>query len=140
MKPLSEYIKSGLGPFSPNPDEWTLEQRLGLEWAKQAFELESSLAEARREIGECSVCGTSPALLVDKKHKGTYWKCAGCMMETIEDKMKLEAENERLREVLVKWRQWCDKENRRPCLATDRHYMLYSLTGDALKGNEDVAW
>ena len=42
---LSDYIKSSLGTFSPNPDEWTLEQRLGLEWGKQAFELESLNAE-----------------------------------------------------------------------------------------------
>ena len=53
------------------------------------------IAQLEADIGECSVCGTRPALLVDRKHKGTYWKCADCMMETIEDKMQLEAENSR---------------------------------------------
>lgn len=42
---LSEYIKSSLGTFSPNPDDWTLIQRLGLEWGKQAFQLEERVRE-----------------------------------------------------------------------------------------------
>ena len=38
----------------------------------------------------CSICGTEPAVLVDREHKGTYWMCGDCVFEMIEDKMAME--------------------------------------------------
>ncbi len=47
----------------------------------------------------CSICGTTPALLIDAKEKATYWMCADCMFETIQDKWKIEEENAALKRV-----------------------------------------
>ena len=52
------------------------------------------VAQLEADIGECSVCGQSPALLVDREHKGTYWLCGDCMGERIIDKIELEAKIE----------------------------------------------
>lgn len=126
MKPLSERIKS----YAPIQDKrnWAELQLFTIrKWADEVAKLEDDLerheAQVRyypdsylgkiffqgveqgrkqleADIGECSICGNKPALCVDKQHKGTYWLCAECMMERIEDKMQLEAEVERFRKYL----------------------------------------
>lgn len=44
---LSDEIKFSLGIFSPNPDNWTLMQRLGLEWGRKAYLLEAEVERLR---------------------------------------------------------------------------------------------
>lgn len=59
------------------------------------------VAALEAQVGEpCSVCGQQPAVLVDIKQKATYWKCGDCVLEGIEEKMKLEAQVASLREAL----------------------------------------
>jgi DNA repair exonuclease SbcCD ATPase subunit len=36
-------------------------------------------------MGTCSVCGQSPAVLIDAYDKGTYWLCGECVAERIQD-------------------------------------------------------
>ena len=38
---------------------------------------------SENQIGSCSICGSEPALCVDKQNKGTYWLCGDCMEERI---------------------------------------------------------
>ena len=43
------------------------------------------------DMEKCSVCGQTPAVCVDKEHKGTYWLCGDCVGIGIEDNRDLVA-------------------------------------------------
>ncbi len=108
-----------------------LYKRINENEAEIEREVTLEVSQLEADIGKCSICGNSPALLVDRKEKGTYWLCADCMFEKIVDNMRLEAEIERLREVLTRAHDFIIEPE------YEDEDMLLGEIADALKSGED---